>query len=102
MLDTSLVGARGGQVERIGRIEQEDVVGRDVGAGRILAEEGQARNRFPRVADTARGRRPGLREREVRLLQTELVGRITVEPDMLDAQAANQREAARELQPVLE
>ena len=30
------------------------------------------------------------------------VGRVAVEPDMLDAQAADQRESARELQPVLE
>ena len=73
-----------------GRAEQEDVVGRDIGAGGVLAEEGQSRNRLPGIADAPVTGAQDFENGKLARSAPATVGRVAVEPDMLDPQAADQ------------
>ncbi len=102
LLEAGLDRARAGEVQRLRCAKEEDVVGGDVGGGRDLAVPGEPRQQLPGVADASGRWPPSLGEREVGQADARDAARIAVEIDLLDSNAADEREGRRNLQPVLE
>ncbi len=102
MLDAGLVGSRCRQVRWLVCVQQEDIVRRDIRTGGVLAVERHPGNGLPSISDATGNRRPDLGEREARIFRPADIGRIAVERDTFGAQAPNNGEGLRELQPVLE